>query len=193
MGGIFARTGWWRPRGAAPARAVPGAPATARRHRPASLTRGKSCPNDARRLPPSRASETPSGIGDSGEGPWLTCRTPLIAGNWKMNGLVADGGGAGGVRQHGSRGGGGCDLLVCPPATLLGPSAEALAGSGVGLGGQDCHDEASGAHTGDISAAHAGRRRLPYVIVGHSERRHRPRRGRRAGAGQGARRCAPPA
>jgi triosephosphate isomerase len=63
------------------------------------------------------------------------------------------------------------ELLVCPPATLVARVAEALKGTGVAVGGQDCHAAASGAHTGDVSAdmlADAGAR---YVIVGHSERR----------------------
>ncbi len=65
----------------------------------------------------------------------------------------------------------GYDLLVCPPATLLFPVAEALRGSAVALGGQDCHSERSGAHTGDISAEMLRDAGCSYVIVGHSERR----------------------
>lgn len=66
---------------------------------------------------------------------------------------------------------GAVDLVICPPATLAAAVGEALRGSGIGLGGQDCHPEKSGAFTGDISAemwADIGAR---YVIVGHSERR----------------------
>jgi triosephosphate isomerase len=99
-------------------------------------------------------------------------RRPLIAGNWKMNGLRADGLAladalAAGARATALR----CDLLVCPPATLLAPLAERLNGSPVALGGQDCHMKASGAHTGDISAAMLADAGCRYVIVGHSERR----------------------
>ncbi len=97
---------------------------------------------------------------------------PLVAGNWKMNGLRSsmaefDAMIAGTAQVTGK-----ADLLVCPPATLVAGFAAKLAGfQGIGLGGQDCHPKASGAHTGDISAemlADAGAR---AVIVGHSERR----------------------
>lgn len=97
----------------------------------------------------------------------------LIAGNWKMNGrrdsavtlardLAARTREAVALR---------CDLLVCPPAPLLLPVAEALAGSGIALGGQDCHAEADGAHTGDVSAGMLADAGCRFVIVGHSERR----------------------
>lgn len=94
---------------------------------------------------------------------------PLVAGNWKMHGLAASAAElakiiAGAAGPH-------CDLMVCPPATLIARFAAAAAGSAVLIGGQDCHPEASGAHTGDIAAemlADAGAR---AVIVGHSERR----------------------
>jgi triosephosphate isomerase len=94
---------------------------------------------------------------------------PLVAGNWKMNGLAA----SVAVLEKIVAGaaGAGCDLMICPPATLVARFAAAAAGSPVTVGGQDCHAEASGAHTGDISAemlADAGAR---AVIVGHSERR----------------------
>jgi triosephosphate isomerase (TIM) len=94
---------------------------------------------------------------------------PLVAGNWKMNGLAASTAElekivAGSARCP-------CDLMVCPPATLIARFAQAAAGSTVAIGGQNCHAEPAGAHTGDISAemlADAGAR---AVIVGHSERR----------------------
>jgi triosephosphate isomerase len=99
-------------------------------------------------------------------------RRPLVAGNWKMNGLHAalaeiDAIGLGFDPALRAR----IDLLICPPATLLAAAAARLEGTDVALGGQDCHAEASGAHTGDVSAqmlADAGAR---FVIVGHSERR----------------------
>ena len=94
----------------------------------------------------------------------------LIAGNWKMHGLSADALALARDVAAGAQGLG-CDLLVCPPATLLTVAAHALLGSAVAVGGQDCHARASGAHTGDISAemlADAGAR---AIIVGHSERR----------------------
>ena len=98
---------------------------------------------------------------------------PLIAGNWKMNGLRADGLAlardlAARLADHGARG---FDMLVCPPAPLLIPVAEAIRDSGLALGGQDCHPERSGAHTGDLSAEMLRDAGCSYVIVGHSERR----------------------
>ena len=65
----------------------------------------------------------------------------------------------------------GCHMVVCPPALLLHPLADALDGSAIALGGQDCHGAAAGAHTGDISAAMLADAGCRYVIVGHSERR----------------------
>jgi triosephosphate isomerase len=65
----------------------------------------------------------------------------------------------------------GVDLVLCPPATLLDAMTSALSGSPVATGGQDCHGETSGAHTGDISAAMLADLGARYVIVGHSERR----------------------
>ncbi len=96
----------------------------------------------------------------------------LVAGNWKMNGLRADGVAlardlAGRVKAAPRA----SELLLCPPATLLAPVAEAIAGSGIALGGQDCHAEAKGAHTGDIAAPMLKDAGCAYVLVGHSERR----------------------
>jgi triosephosphate isomerase len=100
-------------------------------------------------------------------------RRPLIAGNWKMNGLRTEAqalarGVADGVRQAGwtDR-----EVLVCPPATLVMAVAEIVKGSGVLVGGEDCHARASGAHTGDISAEMLKDAGASHVIVGHSERR----------------------
>ncbi|MEI6557050.1 MAG: triose-phosphate isomerase [Rhodospirillaceae bacterium] len=103
----------------------------------------------------------------------MSGRRKLIAGNWKMNGLRADGVtlAAGLAAKLSAAGAVGFDLLVCPPATLIWPVAAAVKGSGVALGGQDCHPKASGAHTGDISAAMLAEAGCGYVIVGHSERR----------------------
>lgn len=64
-----------------------------------------------------------------------------------------------------------CDVLLCPPATHLFWMAEALAGSPIRIGGQDCHQNASGAHTGDIAAAMLAEAGASHVILGHSERR----------------------
>jgi triosephosphate isomerase (TIM) len=97
----------------------------------------------------------------------------LIAGNWKMNGLRADGTAlARGLAARPLDAGANCELLICPPATLLAEIAPLLAGSGIALGGQDCHPDPIGAHTGDISAAMLKDAGCAYVILGHSERRH---------------------
>jgi triosephosphate isomerase len=96
---------------------------------------------------------------------------PLVAGNWKMNGLVASEAelakiiaGAGPLAAK-------VELMVCPPATLVAQFAAASRGSSVTIGGQDCHAEASGAHTGDIAAEMLANAGASAVIVGHSERR----------------------
>ncbi|NND43136.1 MAG: triose-phosphate isomerase [Silicimonas sp.] len=93
----------------------------------------------------------------------------LAAGNWKMNGtgeslseidaLVA---------AHPAPG---CDVLICPPATLLSRLSDRTSGTAVATGGQDCHRNTSGAHTGDVSASMIADAGGTYVILGHSERR----------------------
>jgi triosephosphate isomerase (TIM) len=95
---------------------------------------------------------------------------PLVAGNWKMHGLGASQAelekiiaGASAVN---------CDLMICPPATLIARFAAAAKGSAVAIGGQDCHAEAFGAHTGDIAAEMLADAGATAVIVGHSERRN---------------------
>src|SRR5256886_14949724 len=101
----------------------------------------------------------------------MPSRRPLVAGNWKMHGLKASVAQCEGILRGCPRVRGDVDLMVCPPATLIAAFAAAAEGSRVAIGGQDCHAEPSGAHTGDISAemlADAGAR---AVIVGHSERR----------------------
>src|SRR6201985_1193075 len=97
---------------------------------------------------------------------------PLIAGNWKMNGLRASRAefeamcaGAAGVAAK-------ADLLVCPPATLIAAfAAKAKGTKAFAVGAQDCHPKASGAHTGDISAEMLADAGATAIIVGHSERR----------------------
>lgn len=100
-------------------------------------------------------------------------RRPLIAGNWKMNGLKADGLAlAKGVAEKlKAEPGVKCDLLVCPPFLLVAAVADAVAGSGLAVGGQDCHAKTSGAHTGDTSPVMLKDAGAAYVILGHSERR----------------------
>ena len=94
---------------------------------------------------------------------------PLVAGNWKMNGLSGSNGEFEKIVGGAARLTGRADLMVCPPFTLIARFASAA--GAVAVGGQDCHPQPSGAHTGDIATemlADAGAR---AVIVGHSERR----------------------
>ena len=100
-------------------------------------------------------------------------RKKLIAGNWKMNGLLEDGVAlAKGVAQEVKAfGKSDCEFLVCPPFTLLASVKKALRGAKVALGAQDVHFAEKGAHTGDISPLMLKDLGCSYVIVGHSERR----------------------
>ncbi len=94
----------------------------------------------------------------------------LIAGNWKMNGLLAQ---LAELAQPlpAASANLAADVLICPPATLLTAAAAILAGSRVALGAQDCHEAQSGAHTGDLSASMLRDAGARFVILGHSERR----------------------
>jgi triosephosphate isomerase (TIM) len=96
---------------------------------------------------------------------------PLIAGNWKMNLLKAEGSALATALAAYMTVERGLDMVVCPSAQLLAPVAGCLEGSMLGLGGQDCHADVSGAHTGDVSAAMLADIGCGHVIVGHSERR----------------------
>lgn len=96
---------------------------------------------------------------------------PLIAGNWKMNGLRGSLPELEAILELGAPAKGNADLLICPPATLVAAFAARAKGSKLAIGGQDCHAEASGAHTGDISAEMLADAGATAVIVGHSERR----------------------
>ena len=97
---------------------------------------------------------------------------PFVAGNWKMHGLSASLAEIEAMRRAADAGEAGeAELAVCPPATLLAQAAAKLSGSRLALGAQDCSPEASGAFTGDISAAMLKDAGAAYVIVGHSERR----------------------
>ncbi|MEA1938572.1 MAG: triose-phosphate isomerase [Pseudomonadota bacterium] len=97
----------------------------------------------------------------------------LIAGNWKMNGLLADGlelaGNLAGRFKPGVDDG--FDMLICPPATLIAPIKTVVGDNPVHIGGQDCSHCAPGAHTGDISPDQLKDLGCAYVILGHSERR----------------------
>jgi triosephosphate isomerase len=99
-------------------------------------------------------------------------RRPLIAGNWKMNGLSGaisklDRIVAGAAKLPAQ-----IDVLVCPPFLLVPAFAARAQGIRVAIGGQDCHADPSGAHTGDIAAEMLADAKASVVIVGHSERRH---------------------
>ena len=103
----------------------------------------------------------------------MTEKTPraLVAGNWKMNGLTAQ------LREARLLAGMlkdvklKCDVMVCPPATLIRKVKGVMKGSKIRVGGQDCHWDAAGAHTGDVSAEMLKDATASAVIVGHSERR----------------------
>ena len=98
-------------------------------------------------------------------------KCPLVAGNWKMNGLRAS------LREflrivEGARDLAGIvEVLICPPATLLADFAAATEGGNVKIGAQDCHAQAVGAFTGDLSAEMLRDAGARAVILGHSERR----------------------
>lgn len=97
---------------------------------------------------------------------------PLIAGNWKMNGIKSSIPILGAVMQgYDATLRAKADLLVCVPATLLSTATVVALGSRIAVGAQDCHAKASGAHTGDISAEMIADTGATHVIVGHSERR----------------------
>lgn len=93
-------------------------------------------------------------------------RRKLAAGNWKMNGTAAA---LAELEALAARPAPACEVLVCPPATLI--AAAAGRAGGIAVGGQDCHANASGAHTGDIAAEQLRDAGASHVIVGHSERR----------------------
>lgn len=97
-------------------------------------------------------------------------RTPLVAGNWKMNGAVAS---VSELRamMDGLSGDRACDVLVCPPYPLIPAFAGAAQGSAMRIGAQDCHFNTGGAHTGDVSPVLLAEIGCSAVIVGHSERR----------------------
>lgn len=97
---------------------------------------------------------------------------PLVAGNWKMNGLKADLAIAAEIARDNDAGlRRAVDLAICPPATLLYALSASLIGARIATGGQDCSTQASGAYTGEVSAAMLADAGASYVIVGHSERR----------------------
>jgi triosephosphate isomerase (TIM) len=96
---------------------------------------------------------------------------PLVAGNWKMNGLAASVAELQAIIAGAASRPPAADLMICPPATLIANFAKTAAGSMIAIGAQDCHAEVSGAFTGDLSAEMLKDAGATAVIVGHSERR----------------------
>jgi triosephosphate isomerase (TIM) len=101
----------------------------------------------------------------------MATRRPLLGGNWKMHGLRRSAVELEKIIRAAGDFAGRLDLMVCPPATLLAAFADIARGSGIAIGGQDCHPEPSGAFTGDISPEMLADAGAGAVIVGHSERR----------------------
>jgi triosephosphate isomerase len=100
-----------------------------------------------------------------------TMRTPMVAGNWKMNTTVAEATALVGALRAALAPVTGVDLLVCPPFVSLGAVSGALAGSGIAVGAQNMHPETKGAFTGEVSGPML-EGLATHVILGHSERRH---------------------
>lgn len=103
----------------------------------------------------------------------MTQRRPLIAGNWKMHGTLAEARALAGDLAARMRGDASepFDMVLVPPFTAIMAVAQTVEGAGIALGGQDCHAAEKGAHTGDVAAAMLADLGCHYVIVGHSERR----------------------
>jgi triosephosphate isomerase len=98
-------------------------------------------------------------------------RTPLVVGNWKMHGTVSEARPLATAVRDGVRRVKGVDVVLCPPFTALAAVAEVVRDGVVALGAQNCHWDAQGAHTGEVSAAMLAELGCRYVILGHSERR----------------------
>lgn len=98
----------------------------------------------------------------------MTLRRKLVVGNWKMNGSLAQLTEVGAIAEA-AREAGGVDVGICPPFTLI--AAAVTRSGGLTIGAQDCHQAASGAHTGCVSAAMIKEAGGRIAIVGHSERR----------------------
>ncbi len=102
----------------------------------------------------------------------MSKNTPLVAGNWKMNGQREQAGELGKLAEGLEKDPvDSIEVMICPPATLVMPFVELMKDSKVQIGGQDCHTGVSGAHTGDISAEMLADCGVSAIIVGHSERR----------------------
>jgi triosephosphate isomerase len=98
-------------------------------------------------------------------------RRPLVAGNWKMNGVAASLGELDSLAAKVGAFSAKVDVAICPPATLVAAAAARAKGTSVLIGGQDCHAKVNGAHTGDVAAEMLADAGATLVIVGHSERR----------------------
>jgi triosephosphate isomerase len=98
-------------------------------------------------------------------------RTPLVIGNWKMNGTLAETRALAAAIRDGLKRPGRVEVAVCPPYTALSTAAETLVGSPILLGAQNCHHEPSGAHTGEIAPPMLVELGCRFVLCGHSERR----------------------
>lgn len=102
----------------------------------------------------------------------MTAPRPLVAGNWKMNGLKGQLTEFAAIIEAVNSGGAGhAETAICPPFTLVAAAADLALGGPVAIGAQDCHANVSGAHTGDVSAQMLADAGAKYIIVGHSERR----------------------
>lgn len=97
-------------------------------------------------------------------------RTPLVAGNWKMNKTIVETRELLSAMKDGLNGIDGVEKVVCPPFVSLAAASEILAGAKVGLGAQNLFWEEKGAFTGEVSPAMV-KELCGYVILGHSERR----------------------
>jgi len=101
----------------------------------------------------------------------MAAHLPLVAGNWKMNGLRSSAGEVEKLLAAAATLARKLDLMVCPPATLVASFAGLTRDTDILIGGQDCHPEPAGAYTGDVSAEMLADAGASAVIVGHSERR----------------------
>jgi len=99
-------------------------------------------------------------------------RTPLVVGNWKMHGGIAEARVLATAIREGLKRPRGVEVAVCPPYTSLAAVAEVLSGSPIAWGGQNCHWEDKGAFTGEIAPGMLAELGCRYVLLGHSERRH---------------------
>jgi triosephosphate isomerase len=99
-------------------------------------------------------------------------RLPLVVGNWKMNGTRAVARELAQAVRDGLKRPRGVEVVICPPFTALAAVADALAGSAIGVGAQNCHWEAAGAFTGEVSPLMLVELGCRLVLLGHSERRH---------------------